>query len=179
MRTSERRATMQVKVPLEVSDLELARIGESNPGWQVERIYGEVVLSPPIGFDNSRREAILGALFLRWGREHGYDTLGSNAGFSVTPEDTLCPDAALVRRERREQMSPEQRERFAQFPPDIVAELLSPSDSLASLRRKCERWHSLGASYVLLLNPFKQNVETWGTPPPKFPTDWSEVLEID
>jgi Uma2 family endonuclease len=172
----EKVGIVEVKVPLTVSDADLMRIGESNPGWQVERVHGEVVLSSPAGFDNSRREAMLAALFLSWGREHGYVALSASAGFSVTPKDTLCPDAALVREERRERMSAEQREKFAPFAPDVVAELLSPSDSLAALRRKCERWHAFGAAYVMLLNPFKQNVETWGTPPPDFPTDWSEVL---
>ncbi len=78
-----------------ISDAELYRIGEDNPGWNVERIDGGVVMSPT----NSRSDLIntrIAAALLAWGDRHGYLAFGSSGGLKLPNNDVLSPDGALL-----------------------------------------------------------------------------------
>lgn len=75
------------------------------------------------------------------------------------------PDASLVRLDRWQALSPEERHGFAPLCPDLVVELASPSDEgprgLSALRRKMAGYQANGARLGWLLIPHEQAVEVW------------------
>jgi Uma2 family endonuclease len=77
----------------------------------------------------------------------------------------LSPDGSLVREERWQALSPEQRRGFPPLCPDLVVELASPSDEgprgVSALRRKMETYQANGAQLGWLLLPEERAVEIW------------------
>ena len=89
----------------------------------------------------------------------------SSTGFLLSDGSVLSPDASLVRQERWQTLTPEQRRGFAPLCPDLVVELSSPSDEgprgLTDLRRKMDAYQANGAQFGWLLIPDQQAVEIW------------------
>jgi len=75
------------------------------------------------------------------------------------------PDASLVRLDRWQTLTPEQRRGFAPICPDLVVELASPSDEglrgLTAVRSKLSAYRANGARLGWLLIPHQQAVEVW------------------
>ena len=73
----------------------------------------------------------------------------------------LSPDAAWVERSRWEALSHRDQERFVPLCPDFVIELRSPSDNLAELKEKMERWIANGAQLAWLIDPIEETVSVY------------------
>jgi len=77
----------------------------------------------------------------------------------------LSPDASVVRLERWQALSPEQRRGFPPLCPDLVIELASASDDsprgAQALRRKMAAYQANGAQLGWLLFPEQRAVEIW------------------
>ena len=57
------------------------------------------------------------------------ETIHARSGTTWKADDSvLSPDASLVRHDRWQALTPEQRRGFAPLCPDLVVELASPSD---------------------------------------------------
>ena len=67
-----------------------------------------------------------------------------------------APDAAWVRLERWEQLSPEEQKKFAPLTPDFIIEVRSESDSLNELQNKMQEWVHKGCRLAWLLDPMEQ-----------------------
>ncbi len=160
-----------------ISDAELYRIGEDNPGWKVERIDGGVVMSPT-NFGTDLINVRFLAALVEWGDAHGYLPSGSSGGLTLANRDVLSPDGGLLSRERWNAAPPEVREGYSRIVPDVVVELASPSDSRTRLRQKCARWHNEGAAFVVMIDPETESVETWGTPLPGLDIDWHRFARM-
>ena len=89
----------------------------------------------------------------------------SSTGFRLADGSVLSPDASLVREERWQALSDEQRRGFPPLCPDLVVELASPSDEgprgVSALRRKMETYQANGARLGWLLLPEERAVEIW------------------
>ena len=89
----------------------------------------------------------------------------SSSGFRLPDGSVLSPDASLLRQERWEALTPEERRGFAPLCPDLVVELASPSDQgprgLTALRQKMAAYQANGAQLGWLLIPEQQAVEVW------------------
>ena len=74
---------------------------------------------------------------------------GSSTGFRLPDDSVFSPDASLVRLDRWQALTPEQRRGFAPLCPDLVVELASPSDEsprgLTALRSKMAAYQAKGA----------------------------------
>ncbi|MEZ8218980.1 Endonuclease, Uma2 family (restriction endonuclease fold) [Candidatus Fervidibacteria bacterium JGI MDM2 SSWTFF-3-K9] len=72
---------------------------------------------------------------------------------------TRQPDLIMIRKER----VPEPKALFQQeridFAPDVVVEVLSPSDSITTLMEKLDDYHQIGVREVWLVNPATETVE--------------------
>ncbi|MGH7737700.1 MAG: Uma2 family endonuclease [Candidatus Tyrphobacter sp.] len=143
------------------------RISRENPGWKVELVDGDIQMTPPAGFRGSRHNSRITALLDAWGEQHNYAVTDSSGGYKLPGGSVLSPDAGLVLSERLANLTSEQQDEFCTLVPDVVIELASPSDSRATLRRKCERWHREGVGYVVLLDPDREP-ESWGQAPRDF-----------
>ena len=83
---------------------------------------------------------------------------GADGGFVLFPDrDTvLAPDVAFVRAERAPQG--EARKHFPRLAPDLVVEVLSPSDRASDVLAKLEMYQAAGVPLIWLVDPEKQTV---------------------
>ncbi len=132
---------------------------------------GSLIVMTPTGSETGARNARLEMRLLLWAdRQGGWKVFGSSTGFRLPDDSVLSPDAALVRLDRWQALTPEQRRGFAPLCPDLVVELAStkgasPSDegprALAALRSKMAAYQANGARLGWLLIPHQQAVEVW------------------
>ena len=97
-----------------------------------------------------------------WNRQTGLGfTFSSSTVFKLPNGADRSPDAAWIRRERWQALTPEQRRKFPPIAPDFVIELRSASDSLEILRDKMLEYLDAGVRLGWLINPEDQQVEIY------------------
>jgi len=140
---------------------------EANPDAVLELAAdGQLISMLPTGGDTGRRNTRLITRLQTWTeRQGGWEVFDSSTGFRLADGSVLSPDAAVVRLERWQALSPEQRRGFPPLCPDLVVELVSPSDTgprgAESLRCKLAAYLANGAQLGWLLFPEQQAVEIW------------------
>ena len=127
---------------------------------------GRVITMTPTGSETGARNGELFFQLKLFARATAaWKAFDSSTGFLLPDGSVLSPDASLVRLERWQALTPEQRRAFAPLCPDLVAELASPSDDgprgLTALRRKMAAYRANGARLGWLLLPDEQAVEVW------------------
>ncbi|MFM8299994.1 MAG: Uma2 family endonuclease, partial [Microcystis aeruginosa] len=71
------------------------------------------------------------------------------------------PDAAWIPLEKWQALTPQQKERFLPLSPDFVIELMSPSDSLETARKKMQEYLDNGSRLGWLINRKTREVEIY------------------
>ena len=152
---------------LRLTPEQFALVCEANPEAVLElTATGLVIAMTPTGGETSRRNTRLLFRLQAWAeRRGGWEVFDSSGGFRLADGSVLSPDAAVVRLERWQALTPEQRRGFPPLCPDLVVELGSPSDEAASgseaLRRKMAAYLTNGAQLGWLLFPQQRAVEIW------------------
>src|SRR5207248_1689573 len=128
-------------------------------GMKHELIDGKVIeMAPPgagHGGTGGRVSVAVGSYVLsnRLG-----EILTNDAGVIIRrgPDTVLGPDISFISYDRL----PERRlpERFLEVVPDLIIEIVSPSDGPAAVRRKTRRWLEAGARLVWTLYPRTRTV---------------------
>jgi Uma2 family endonuclease len=141
---------------------------QANPNAVLELdASGHVIHSTPTGSETGSRNQALGALLWIAVRASALPlkVFDSSSGFRLPDGSVLSPDASLVRQERWQALTPEERRGFAPLCPDLVVELASPNDigprGLTALRSKMAAYQANGAQLGWLLIPEQQAVEVW------------------
>ena len=148
-------STLPLRLPpdLRLSPAQFALVCEANPDVVLElAANGQLI-----------------ARLQSWADQRGgWEMFDSSTGFRLADGSVLSPDAAVVRLERWQALSPEQRRGFPPFCPDLVIELASPSDDgprgATALRRKLAAYLANGARLGWLLLPEQQAVEICRAP---------------
>ena len=127
---------------------------------------GRVLVMTPTGSETGSRNGELFFQLKLFAQHQGlWKAFDSSTGFLLPDGSVLSPDASLVRLDRWQALSPEQRSGFAPLCPDLVVELASPSDEgprgLTALRKKMGAYQANGAHLAWLLLPQEQAVEVW------------------
>ena len=127
---------------------------------------GRVLVMTPTGSETGSRNGELFFQLKLFAQHQGlWKAFDSSTGFLLPDGSVLSPDASLVRLDRWQALSPEQRRGFAPLCPDLVVELASPSDEgprgLKALRKKMGAYQANGAPLAWLLLPQEQAVEVW------------------
>lgn len=152
---------------LKLTPEQFALVCEANPEAVLElSAAGQVIAMPPTGGETSRRNTRLLFRLQTWAeRCGGWEVFDSSGGFRLADGSVLSPDAAVVRLERWQALTPEQRRGFPPLCPDLVVELVSPSDEgprgREALRRKMAAYLANGAQLGWLLFPDQRAVEIW------------------
>jgi Uma2 family endonuclease len=163
---------------LAATDDDVMRISSENPGWRVERTAdGVLTMTPPTGAASSKRNSRLTRMIDEWAEEHGYVAFDSNGGFRLPDTSVVGPDAALVTQASWEMLSEKERERFFPGAPLVAIELASDSDNPNELRAKLERIRRAGASYVVLVDPYRAAIWTDGVAPAGFDLDFRRLFD--
>ncbi len=154
---------------------DLAAIEE--PG-RYDLIRGELLKMPPAGGDHS--EIGVNLIYLLWGhvRHEGIGRVyGPDAGFVLArdPDILLSPDAAFVRSERLPPSG--SRQGFLPIAPDLVIEIVSPSDRSSTVDAKVVEYLRAGTRLVLVVQPELRSIAVWT--PDRRARVYGEAEEID
>ncbi|MBM5816471.1 MAG: Uma2 family endonuclease [Cyanobacteria bacterium K_Offshore_surface_m2_239] len=146
---------------------QFALVCEANPEAVLElTATGQVIAMTPTGGDTSARNNLLSTRLQLWALgQGGWKVFDSSGGFRLPDGSVFSPDAAMVRLERWQALTPEERRGFPPLCPDLVVELVSPSDEgprgSEALRRKMAAYLANGAKLGWLLFPEQRAVEIW------------------
>jgi Uma2 family endonuclease len=153
---------------LRVSPEQFAAVCAANPQAVLELTAdGQLIHMTPTGGETGARNSTLLVLLGLAVRSCGLPLklFDSSSGFRLPDGSVLSPDASLLRQERWEALSPQERRGFPPLCPDLVVELASASDEgprgLTALRQKMATYQANGAQLGWLLIPHLQAVEIW------------------
>jgi Uma2 family endonuclease len=144
---------------------------EANELYAIEyNETGELIIMPPMYMPGGNDETELLADVKIWQRSHGGVTPSSATIFRIPGLGGRGPDASWVSPERLAQLDPEQY-RTGQICPDFVAEIRSPSNTLAHLQRKMGEYLANGARLGWIIDPRNRRVTIYR------PGQYPETLE--
>lgn len=160
-------APLHLPLELRLTPEQFALVCQANPEAVLElTAAGQLIAMTPTGGDTGARNSLLTTRLQIWALSQGtWKVFDSSSGFRLPDHSVLSPDAAVVRTERWQALTPEQRRGFPPLCPDLVIELVSPSDEgprgCEALRRKMAAYIANGAQLGWLLFPEQRAVEIW------------------
>ena len=120
---------------------------------------GELIVMTPPGTETGRRNADVVAQLVVWAKSDRTGiAFGTDTGYTLPNGAIRGPDASWMRREKYNNVSKDDKERFAHLCPDFVVELRSPGDRLPTLINKMGEYLENGASLGWLIDPKKRRV---------------------
>ena len=171
---------------LRLTPEQFASVCQANPNAVMELdASGRLIHMTPTGSETGARNSSLLILLGLAVRSAGLPLklFDSSTGFRLPDGSVLSPDASIVRQERWQALTPEQRRGFAPLCPDLVVELASPSDEgprgLTALRRKMAAYQANSAQLGWLLIPDQQAVEIWPASNAGAPQRVEAATELD
>ncbi len=147
-----------------ISDEELERICDENPGWKFELDEdGELVINVYAGDESSDVGAELGGQLRNWRVGGGGGRArDASAGYRMTDTDgrtrLLEPDVSWVSPERLAMATREDVKGAMSLNPDFVVEIRSPSDRIRDQQTKMEIWMHFGVRLGWLIDLDSCNV---------------------
>jgi Uma2 family endonuclease len=146
-----------------LTDEQFYQLCQNNRELNFERTpKGELIIMPSVGGESGNREADLMIDVGNWNRQTGLGyTFSSSTVFKLPNGGNRSPDAAWIKKERWQALTPEQRGKFPPIAPDCVIELRSATDDLETLRSKMQEYMDAGVKLAWLINPQKQQVEIY------------------
>ncbi len=131
-------------------------------GYRYDLVRGELRRVAPAGFTHGKIASEIGTRLHQHVREHRLGVvLAAETGFLLErdPDTVLAPDAAFVRADR---VPPEAEQRgFASLAPDLVVEVVSPSDRASEVHEKALLYLDTGVQLVWLIYPQQRTVAVY------------------
>jgi Uma2 family endonuclease len=156
-------STVTLKSGIYLTDEQFDELCLNHPEMQFEQTAkGALIIMSPTGGETGKRNFSLIVQFGNWieqdGTGFGFD---SSTVFKLPSGAKRSPDAAWVKCDRWECLSPKEREGFPPIAPDFVIELRSRTDSLEDLQQKMQEYIDNGARLGWLLNRQDRQVEIY------------------
>ncbi len=108
---------------------------------------------PPAGAESDYRSVEVIGQLRDWARStRRGKAFGSSVQFLLPNGAALSPDAAWVSNARLNSLSKKERQQFLRVCPEFIVEVLSPSDRLASAKRKMTEWLTNGVELGWLID---------------------------
>jgi Uma2 family endonuclease len=153
---------------IQLSDEQFFELCEINRDLCLERHSktGDIWIMTPAGGETGNRNLSLSAQLYIWTKQDGTGIgFDSSTGFRIegASREPMSPDAAWIRLDRWNALTPEQQQKFPPICPDFVVELRSPSDTLKSLREKMQEWIRLGVQLGWFIDRTGRNVYVYGS----------------
>ncbi len=158
---------LQLPWDLRLNADQFERVCQANPDAVLELAAdGQLIVMTPTGSETGARNNELSFQLKLFANVSGdWQGFDSSTGFRLPDGSVLSPDASLVRLDRWQALTPEQRRGFAPLCPDLVVELASASDEgprgVSALRQKMDAYQANGAELGWLLLPEERAVEIW------------------
>ncbi len=147
--------------PVLMTAEELIRLSDDE--WHYELVEGRLVRMSPTGWRHGRVVMALLRAVDRFVQEHHLgEVCPAETGFRISaeggPDTVLAPDLAFVCAGREPAPG---TEGYPHLVPDLVAEVVSPSQGRAEMGAKAQRWLSAGVRLVWIVVPEARTVEVW------------------
>jgi len=147
----------------QLSDEQFFQLCQDNRDLRLERsAKGDLIIMPPTGGETGNSNAGITAQLWLWNNLHKLGVVfDSSGGFKLPNGADRSPDAAWIPLEKWQALTPQQKERFLPLSPDFVIELMSPSDSLETARKKMQEYLDNGSRLGWLINRKTREVEIY------------------
>lgn len=126
-------------------------------GGKYELVEGELVVTPA----NIRHEIIGSCLIIELGlfvRQHKLGRVGgSNLGCWMKNGNLRCPDVSYISMDRFRRIGRD-LEGFLKGAPDLAVEVISPSNTIKSVKEKSLEYFDSGSRLVWIVNPYDRTV---------------------
>jgi Uma2 family endonuclease len=137
------------------------------PDGKAELVRGELRMSPPPRLPHAAVIARLIWLLMNHVVPNRLGHVFSNGGFELIelPRTVRSPDVAFVRAGRLPGNGVEAG--FSRVPPDLVVEVISPSETRARRQEKLDDYHAVRVPLIWLIDPIERTatVIAHGAPP--------------
>jgi len=145
---------------INLTDDQFFEFCQINRDLRIERTAtGELLIMPPTGSETGGRNFRLNGQLYNWTEQNGTGVgFDSSTGFTLPNGAKVSPDAAWVKLERWNALTPEQQQKFAPICPDFVVELRSASLHLTPLKTKMQEYIDNGALLGWLIDRKKRQV---------------------
>src|SRR5579872_255762 len=136
-------------------------------GWMYELVEGRLVRMPSSGFGASTIAINLAAALHAFVKPRKLGRLtGQDGTYNLTQpgdayETALVPDVAFVRMDRLPARTSPEFEKVPKLAPDLVAEVVSPSQYRPEMAAKAKRYLEAGVRLVWIIWPKYQQVDVW------------------
>lgn len=158
-----------------VSDDDLRRISETNPGWKFERADDGALLVSPTSTPGGAKSAEALVQLYAFAKRAGGKAYDAGTGFKTPGGGVVSPGASWVSAERVAQ----HRETAGFWPlmPDIVIEVASPTDAWPAVKQKIEKYLRDGCAYAVAIDPETGEAFERGTPPAGLTLDFAAIVD--
>jgi Uma2 family endonuclease len=127
-------------------------------GSRYELSRGELLPMTPVGMQHAAIVMRLGELLTRFVRDKHLGVVGVEGGFNLhrDPDTLRAPDLHFVSRDRiaKEGIGV----KFADYPPDLAVEVLSPEDTASEVQKKVEEYLAGGVRLIWIVEPATKTV---------------------
>lgn len=136
-------------------------------GWMYEVVDGRLVRMPGSGFEASNIAARLTIALGTFVQTHHLGAVtGSDGTYDLTQpgdigETGLVPDLAFVRADRIPPRASPEYTKAPHLAPDLVVEVVSPSQYRPGMAAKAQRYLVAGVRLVWMIWPKYQQVDVW------------------
>ena len=131
-------------------------------GSRYELSKGELLPMTPVGMRHGAVVSNLDRLLATYAKDNNLGLVGPEIGFRLArnPDTLRAPDVAFISKERLEKAGgiPE---KFADFPPDLAVEVLSPEDTVSEIQKNVEEYLAGSVPMVWIVDPANQRVTVY------------------
>jgi Uma2 family endonuclease len=161
--------------PTTAKELELL----PDDGFLYELIQGELIQMSPAGEEHGTIGYLFGwkfgSYFVPQNLGRGYS---SDTGFTLAePSNTvLASDFAFIRADRLPLII--RRTKYIEIHPNLVLEVLSPTDQIVKLKEKAKLWLDFGTPIVVTINPRRRETTVYRSCTDVTVLTYSDTLEF-
>ena len=133
-----------------------------NDGHRRELVKGVLFVMSPAGSEHGRiASRILTRLSTHVEANNLGETFAAETGFLIetNPDTVRARDAAFVSHEKLSTV--DDTSAYLPLAPDLVVEVLSPSDSSSEVESKVEQWLNAGSLVVLVADPKNETIRVY------------------
>lgn len=140
---------------------EFARLPESPDGSKQELVRGEVVMTPPPGFQHGYRQGRVFRLLDAYAAStsHGRAVLETGVVVEREPDTVRGPDVSYWSAERLP--LDQEPKGYPETAPDLCVEVLSPSSRRSMIREKVAEYFARGVRLVWVVDPEGRSVSVY------------------
>ncbi|MDX2270081.1 MAG: Uma2 family endonuclease [Bryobacter sp.] len=135
----------------------------ANPELRTElSAEGRILLMPPAGAESDFRSLDIGTQIYHYARRHPESAAFTTSVQYLLPDGAaLSPDASWVSAEKMARLNRAQKRGFLPLVPDLVVEVLSPSDRMTRAQAKMRQWSGNGVPLAWLVDADRQAIHIY------------------